>query len=166
MTRADFVVRRAGAEDLATIAQHRAAMFSDMGILPAAAVPELIEQTIAYLQAALPSGEYLGWLAADAEKPDSIIGGAGVQRRRVLPFPNPEGAGRSVASGRQGLVLNVYTEPAWRRRGVARRLMEEVLAWAREECMESLVLHASSDGRALYEELGFLGTNEMRLTIG
>lgn len=44
--------------------------------------------------------------------------------------------------------------------------MEVILAWARETAVESLVLHASADGRALYERLGFAATNEMRFTGG
>jgi GNAT superfamily N-acetyltransferase len=96
------------------------------------------------------------------DDPANVIGGAGVQLRRVLPFP--EGAG--VAEGRQAIVINVYTEPAWRRRGVARSLMEAILTWARAADLESLVLHASAEGRGLYQQLGFVDTNEMRLTRG
>jgi GNAT superfamily N-acetyltransferase len=59
-------------------------------------------------------------------------------------------------------VLNVHTEPPWRRRGLARRLMLEVLSWARTEALDSLVLHAAPEGRSLYEALGFVATNEMR----
>ena len=54
------------------------------------------------------------------------------------------------------------TSRAERRRGVARQLMESILTWAGEVELESLVLHASADGRALYEHLGFAPTNEMR----
>ncbi|MGH7561050.1 MAG: GNAT family N-acetyltransferase [Gemmatimonadales bacterium] len=89
-------------------------------------------------------------------------GGAGVQLRRVLAFPGTDGA--RVAKGRQALVLNVYTEPPWRRRGIARALMQRIIEWARAEQVDGLVLHAAPDGRVLYEELGFVATNEMRYT--
>ena len=42
--------------------------------------------------------------------------------------------------------------------------MHEVLAWARQARIEGLVLHAAPAGRALYEQLGFAATNEMRFT--
>ena len=155
-------VRRAEVKDIPVIARHRAGMFSDMGILPAAARDALIALTTDYLQTALPAGEYLGWLAAPDDAPESVIAGAGVQRRRVPPFPSGSGPTSRIATGRQALVLNVYTEPGWRRRGVARALLQAVLAWARESGVESLVLHASDQGRALYEQLGFAATNEMR----
>ena len=40
--------------------------------------------------------------------------------------------------------------------------MEHIIAWARAERLDRLVLHASDEGRALYERLGFIQTNEMR----
>jgi len=66
----------------------------------------------------------------------------------------------------QGVVLNVYTEPTWRRRGLAALLMQHVLEWAEANKVKTLVLHASGDARPLYEKLGFVPTNEMRYTGG
>jgi hypothetical protein len=42
--------------------------------------------------------------------------------------------------------------------------MEHVLAGARAAAVSHLVLHASAEGRPLYEALGFKATNEMRYT--
>ena len=137
-------------------------MFHDMGTLPSGLIPEIEAATIAYLARALPEGEYRGWLASIPGDPSEIVGGAGVQLRRVLPFPRGQDDSAGVAFGRQAIVLNVYTAPAYRRRGVARALIERVIAWGREERLDSLVLHAAPDGRALYQELGFVITNEMR----
>lgn len=55
----------------------------------------------------------------------------------------------------RGYVSSVYTEPAWRRHGVARRLMELLMARAREMGMRRLILWASDMGRPLYLDLGF-----------
>jgi len=137
-------------------------MFTDMGILHGSVSDTLVRETLAYLRDAIPSGEYAGWLAADRSRPESVLGGAGVQVRRVLPFPIRDAPTPRVGTGRQGIVLNVYTEPASRGAGIARLLMGRVVEWAREVGLESLVLHASSAGRGLYEELGFVPTNEMR----
>lgn len=159
-------VRVASAADSSTIAEQRAGMFADMGLLPVESHSRLVQMTIDYLTTAIPAGEYVGWLAVIEADPATVIGGAGVQLRRVLPFPNQGSHGTTIAEGRQAIVLNVYTDPTWRRRGVARSLMEAVLAWARAHQIESLVLHASPDGRALYEHLGFAETNEMRFMGG
>jgi hypothetical protein len=42
--------------------------------------------------------------------------------------------------------------------------MQQIITWARTNRIESLVLHASDDGRALYEQLGFIATTEMRFS--
>jgi GNAT superfamily N-acetyltransferase len=158
-----FLIRRAAGTDAATIARHRAEMFRDMGTLPPSLYDSLVAESARYLEVAIPQGEYLGWLAAPRETPDVIVSGAGVQRRRTLPHPPRDpGLRVALAHGHQGIVLNVFTEPEWRRHGLARRLMEEILVWAREARLDTLVLHASPQGRALYESLGFVQTNEMR----
>ncbi len=56
---------------------------------------------------------------------------------------------------KRGYVSSVYTEPAWRRRGIARQLMEQLTARAREMDMDRLILWASDMGRPLYLDLGF-----------
>jgi GNAT superfamily N-acetyltransferase len=61
---------------------------------------------------------------------------------------------------------NVYVDDEHRRRGLARRLTETVLAWCRERGMGRVVLHASDEGRSLYESLGFVASpREMRLVL-
>jgi predicted N-acetyltransferase YhbS len=62
-------------------------------------------------------------------------------------------------------VLNVYVEPEWRR-GVAETLMRVQLDAVAERGIRRVVLHASDDGRPLYERLGFVQTNEMPLGLG
>jgi GNAT superfamily N-acetyltransferase len=63
------------------------------------------------------------------------------------------------------MIVNVVTEQAHRRRGIARKLMEILIQWCRAGGFGSILLHASDEGRALYESLGFKPTNEMRLML-
>jgi GNAT superfamily N-acetyltransferase len=156
-----FVVRTASSSDARVIARHRAEMFSDMGQLPPALYAELVDLTVTYLSQAIPSGEYVGWLASESGSSD-VVAGAGVQIRRILPRPIAAGSDTRLALGREAIVLNVYTEITWRRKGRARQLMEHVLEWAAGAEIDRLVLHASDEGRALYERLGFVPSNEMR----
>jgi GNAT superfamily N-acetyltransferase len=156
-----FVVRRALPSDARVIARHRAEMFSDMGQLPPVLYQELVDRSVEYLQQAVASGEYAGWLATREGAAD-VIAGAGVQLRRILPRPITfEGASR-IVPGREGIVLNVFTERPWRRKGLGGLLMQHVLEWASAERLDRLVLHASDEGRAMYDRLGFVSTNEMR----
>jgi ribosomal protein S18 acetylase RimI-like enzyme len=66
---------------------------------------------------------------------------------------------------RFGQINNVYVRPAWRRRGIAHRLMEQALGWLREQGCVVARLHASEQGRALYEGMGFTSTSEMELRL-
>jgi predicted acetyltransferase len=97
-----------------------------------------------------------------AEAAGTAIGGAGVQLRSILPRPRPETD--DIEFGPEAIVLNVYVEPAFRRRGVADALMRTLLDALAARNIRRIVLHASKEGRRLYEGLGFSPTNEMRLT--
>jgi GNAT superfamily N-acetyltransferase len=159
----EFNVRLATIADSAIMAWHRARMFQDMGYVPVELFDAFRAQSEARLRDALASGEYVGWLASQQNSPQTIIAGAGVQLRQVLPHPIGEAGGEiTICDGRQGIILNVFTEPEWRRQGVAALLMKTIIEWSREQCLEELVLHASDEGRALYERLGFVFTSEMR----
>jgi GNAT superfamily N-acetyltransferase len=158
-----FDIRLAGVFDAARIASHRARMFQDMGLIPDAIFEGYQAKCETRIREMLETGEYVGWLASPNDIPGQIVGGAGVQLRRTLPHPVGEPHGEiTIAEGRHAIILNVFTEPEWRRRGVAGLLINEIIAWARRERLDRLVLHASDQGRALYDQMGFIQTNEMR----
>jgi GNAT superfamily N-acetyltransferase len=157
----NFQIREATLADIQLLARHRAAMFRDMGRLASQWEAPLVRATADYLHDALPRGEYLGWVAQRAASPSEPIGGAGVQLRPILP--RPRSAGDGIELGPEAIVLNVYVEQAWRRRGVGDVLMRSVLTALAQRNIRRIVLHASDDGRRLYERLGFVMSNEMRL---
>jgi GNAT superfamily N-acetyltransferase len=154
-----FTVRQAGINDAAIIAGHRVAMFRDMGEVPTDALAaRLLSTSTAALAALLREGSYVGWLAIDGS--DRVIAGAGAHIKPQLPRISHDGV--RVATGTVPLVVNVYTEPVWRGKGVARSLMNTLMKWAQAQGFDRVILHASADGRALYLSLGFVPTNEMR----
>jgi RimJ/RimL family protein N-acetyltransferase len=159
---APFLIHRATVEDAAVIARHRARMFHDMGEISDKAYDDFVAASQEWTARGLTTGEYIGWLAVPKETPDVVVGGAGVQLRQVPPHPCRPPRDGAFARGRHAIVLNVFTEPEWRRRGVALLLMEEILLWARAEKLDRLVLHASDQARSLYQKMGFIATNEMR----
>ncbi len=59
-------------------------------------------------------------------------------------------------NGRTGIVLNVYTCPAYRRRGCARRIMEALLSEAKRMEISVIELKATANGYPLYRSVGFL----------
>jgi len=160
---ADFQIRLATVADLEVISWHRARMFQDMGELP----PDLFEsfraQSLATLHRMLGRGEYVGWLASLEDEPGRIVAGAGVQLREIPPHPQTNPNGKiDIVSGRQAIIQNVFTEPKCRRRGLAALLIERIIDWTRRNGIDSVVLHDSDEGRAVYERLGFIATTEMR----
>jgi GNAT superfamily N-acetyltransferase len=159
-----FTIRLATRGDVDVIAEHRARMFQEMGEVSPDTFEILRAKSQVSLGDLMTRGEYIGWLAVPTRQPDIVAGGAGVQLRHVLPHPLPDAKEENkIAEGRHAIILNVFTEPDWRRQGVAMLLIQTIIAWARAERLDRLVLHASEAGRSLYARLGFVGTNEMRL---
>jgi GNAT superfamily N-acetyltransferase len=152
-------IRRATTTDAAVLARHRVLMFRDMGSAQPGIEAALRDAAMAHIGEAMTAGEYVAWLAHPSGEPGRVVGGAGLQLRRLLPRPDSHGA--RVLVGREGIVLNVYVEHDYRRRGVARRLMEAIMAWVPSTDIVRLVLHASAEGRPLYESMEFEPTNEM-----
>lgn len=151
----DIRIRRGTLADLPHILRHREGMFRDMGY-PAGALADFESASQAYFESAIPKGSYVAWLAEAVD--ERVVAGAGLV---IADWPG----GPIEAQPRRAWILNVFTEPGYRRRGVARRLMEEVVAWCRAEKFAAVSLHASREGRPLYEAMGFTATNEMRLDL-
>jgi len=131
-------------------------MFRDMGEVDEAAAAIIENASVDHLAALIEAREYFGFLA---EHEGEVIGGGGVWLRPVLPRPG------ALQGALEAYVLNVYVDPPHRRKGVARAIMEAILDWSRERKLARVVLHASKEGRSLYESLGFESTNEMRIKL-
>ncbi len=130
-------------------------MFKEMGYHDEAALDTMSARFLPWVQQKMESNEYLTWFALT---PGSFI--AARLGLWLMDWPP-----HLVAGGRwRGNILNVYTEPAHRRRGLARALMQVALDWCEANEVGAVILHASPEGRPLYESLGFTSTNEMRLT--
>jgi GNAT superfamily N-acetyltransferase len=148
-----FSIRPASTDDLDTLVEHRCSMFRDMGYVDGNVMDEMSAKFRVWLRARMDTGDYRAWLMS---APDgSIAAGAGLW---LMDWP-PHMIGKGT---RRGNIVNVYTESSFRRRGLARLLMETALAWCRENGVDTVILHASPAGRSLYEEMGFKATNEMR----
>ncbi len=139
----DYRLRPATPSDHTILVAHRVRMFQDMGLdfdaerLANAFGPWLTEM--------MAKGEYRAWVI---EGNDAVVAGGGFT---ILPWP----PGPRYPAGRIAFVYNVYTEPAHRRRGLARRLMEAMHDWCRTEDITNIALNASRDGQPLYEAMGY-----------
>ena len=156
MSEREFTIRRATIDDAAIITQHRRGMFQDMGERDSAKLDAMCDAFKRWVTERLASGEYCGWLFVNEE--GTVIAGAGMWLLAWAPTPSDQ-------SGQRRYIFNVYTQPGYRRRGLARRLMETIFDYCHENKINVVSLHASDQGRSLYESLGFKQTNEMRLQI-
>ena len=147
-------IRSATPSDIPEILSQRRRMYEDMHYSAANLLTEMVRITAAYLEVAMRNQTFHAWLAC-IDRP--IAGGAVI----ISPWP----AHPYDLECRRATILNVYTEPEYRRRGVARQLMQTMIAWCESEGLARVTLHASDDGRHLYESLGFEPSNEMRLKL-
>lgn len=142
-------VRLATLADIPILARHRVGMFVDMGSLAADSddARTLDAATRRFLTETIPSGEWVAWIAEDES---GVLGSGGALLRCLPPRPH------YVEGGTEAYLLSVYTEHAARRRGVATAVMKACLAWCTERGFARVTLHASAEGRRVYEPLGFV----------
>ena len=147
-------IREATLEDVPHLLHHRRAMYEAMGHSDAALLDEVLRVSEIYFRDAMPRGRYRGFVA-EAED-GRMAGGGGVVINDWPAHPRE-------TMPRRVWILNMYVEPEFRRQGIARRLMEAMIGWCRAAGYRNVSLHASAEGRPLYESMGFVATNEMRL---
>jgi GNAT superfamily N-acetyltransferase len=151
-------IQKATLDDIAILAHHRLAMYTDMGMGTPTSRETAIELFVPYLKENMPRGGYQGWLAKTND--GQVVGGGG-----LIVEEWPAAARDQKPQSRRAYILNIYTEPEYRGRGIARQIMTAIIDWCRAEGLETVSLHASSMGRPLYESMGFEPTNEMRLKL-
>lgn len=149
-------IRPATIADIPHIVQHRAGMFQEMGI--PAEFEDMIAATELWLRHAIPSKTYLGWMAES--KTGEVVAGGGLL---IIPWP----PGPMTMDPRCGFIFNVYTQPAHRKQGLAKRLMDAMHDYCRAEGVERVVLNASVFGKPLYDQMGYVVAEEpmMRLRL-
>jgi GNAT superfamily N-acetyltransferase len=150
-----WIIRPTRSDELSIVLHHRRQMYVDMGTRDVSMLDEIEEASRGIFGEGLRNGNYRGWFA---EVGGQVIAGGGVLLLSFQPGPREPRPMRPF-------IVNVYTEPAYRRRGLARQLMQVMVAWCRAEGYAGVTLHASAEGRPLYESMGFEPTNEMRLRL-
>ena len=149
-------IRAAELSDVPILIRHRRMMWWDIGRQDATALGLMESAASEYFPTAVADGSYKGFLAE--VRSGTVIGGGGIV---VSPWPGVLGQRQP----RRAMILNMFVEREYRRRGVARALMAAMIDWCKLNEFASVGLHASEQGRALYEQLGFRPTDEMRLML-
>ncbi|WP_406016110.1 GNAT family N-acetyltransferase [Streptomyces sp. NBC_00984] len=141
-------VRQAVEDDIAELVRLRAMLFENLGgdfFDPVSGGNDWLDVLAVVLKEQL---------AADAVRILVVEGGSGLAACGIgtieqrLPGPH-------LRNGRIGQVIGVVTDPAYRRLGHSRSIMQGLLDWFRESDVARVDLYASTGGEPLYRELGF-----------
>ena len=98
-----------------------------------------------YYHRHLSDGTFVSWLALDGKK---IIGTSGMSFVEKPPY-------FGCPTGRIGLLSSMFTDPDYRRRGIARELLDRVVSDARSYGCGTVQITASDMGMKLYSSYGF-----------
>ena len=94
----------------------------------------------------MADGTFVSWLAVDGEH---IVGTSGMSFVEKPPY-------FSCPNGRIGLLSSMFTEPAYRRQGIAKELLTRVVEEAKAYGCGSVQITASDMGVLLYTDFGFV----------
>src|ERR1700721_1908210 len=110
-------IRPATLDDIPDLLRHRRGMYEGMGHDDAKALDRMIATSATYLREAITNRTLYAWLATVEKK---IVGGGLIIISPWLSHPYDQQC-------RQATVLNVYVDPEFRRRGIARQLMQTMI---------------------------------------
>jgi len=113
------------------------------------------EEAYCYYQNSLTNDTHVAYLVFDD---DEFVGAGGISFFKVMPtFHNP--------TGQKAYIMNMYTKPEYRRKGIAYKTLDLLIAEAKRKGITSISLEATDMGRPLYEKYGFVKMNdEMELS--
>lgn len=94
----------------------------------------------------MEDGTFVSWLALDGDK---IVGTSGMSFVEKPPY-------FGCPSGRIGLLSSMYTNPDYRRLGIAKTLLGHVVDEARNYGCGTIQITASDMGVKLYTDFGFI----------
>ncbi|MBD3191693.1 MAG: GNAT family N-acetyltransferase [Candidatus Heimdallarchaeota archaeon] len=149
--------RAANLEDIDLLVNLRIEFLYEALALPKETPAKALRKSLKnYFQRKMPKKEFIAWLAFNN---DECIATSGLSFYDVPPvFSNP--------SGKKAYIMNMYTRPPWRRKGIGTELLKRLLEEIKTRRIKVVVLHATEMGKTLYEKFGFRETNEMELKIG
>jgi GNAT superfamily N-acetyltransferase len=144
----ELSIRRATADDADEMARLRRDMQAELlttGDRTLALDAASSRQNREYFREKLPTGEFVAFLA---ETGSVIAGTSGMVVYRAPPT-------QGNATGVEGYIMNMYTVPAYRGRGIATLLLDHLVEHVRGLGGHRVWLRASEVGRPVYERFGF-----------
>lgn len=116
----------------------------------------LRESLRAYFSRAITCNDFIAWLA---EYNGRVIGTSG-----MVVWQRPANYG-GLESGKLAYLLNFYTVPEARKKGICTRLLNELIKEARSLGLKYLHLNATEDGMSIYRRAGFVEPEDAELEL-
>lgn len=156
----NFIIKEAGEEDIPLALNLRKKLFRDTGVPEEAFRDDLDSFLFQEYTNAYKNNNMIHFFAYDKENSRQPAAVAGILIKRDFPY-------YLFKPGYYGWIIDVYTEPEYRGRGLASKLLEFTEKWAVEKGISELkLISASKDARRIYERLGYRPTSEMSMNIG
>ncbi len=152
----EIVYRRATIADVPLLVDYRVRFLNELDKHPENDETKAVRKyLLEYFARAIPSGDFIAWVA---ECDGRVIATSG-----MVVWEKP--ALYEVESGKLGYLLNIYTIPEARKKGIATRLLNELINEAKLLGLKYLHLHASKDGEPIYRRAGFVEPHMPELTL-
>lgn len=135
--------RKANINDVLQLADLRKKQLVDEGTHLSCNIDDELEK---YFSSGIADETVVVWVAI---KDNIIIATCGVCFFQYPPnFSN--------TTGKVAYITNVYTREEYRRQGIATKLLSFIMEEIKKRDYKFIRLHASSQGRKLYEKIGFI----------
>ena len=151
----DLIYKRATSEDIDILTKTRIEVLRAANQLSDDIdMSEVEKESYNYYQKTLCDGSHIAYLVFDGKR---FVGAGGVSFFQVMPtYHNP--------TGNKAYIMNMYTNPAYRRRGIAAKTLDMLINDTKNKGITAISLEATDMGRPLYEKYGFIKMNdEMKL---
>lgn len=146
-----LIYKKATIEDIALLTKSRIEVLRAANHLSEDSdLTEVERQSFDYYKNALTDGSHTAYLVFDE---GMLVGAGGVSYYRVMPTCHN-------ASGNKAYIMNMYTNPDYRRMGVAYNTLKLLVEDAKSRGITAISLEATEMGRPLYEKFGFLRMND------
>ncbi len=147
-----FKIRRATAKDMDVLVEHRQGIFEEMNGAERGSVDRAGDPYGGWAKEMMRRKLYHGYVVTD-DRGNPAASGC-VWMRQVQPS-------RGCPASLVPYLMSIYTVPRFRRKGLARMIVQEAMEWAKKSGYSEMTLHASSAGRKVYTKLGWKRTWEM-----
>ena len=149
----NLIYKKATIEDIDILTETRIEVLKAANKLSDDAdMSEVKEQSYNYYKKALRDGTHIAYLVFDKSR---FAGAGSVSFFQVMPtYHNP--------SGKKAYIMNMYTSPEYRRKGIAYKILDMLVKDAKSMGITAISLEATVMGRPLYEKYGFIKMNDER----